>query len=60
MTTSDWKTYTLQEVTDMVRRTLDILGRPFGNSYIVAAANSILPSVPLENLEAMIRACHEQ
>lgn len=52
--------YTPQEVRDMVRRTIDTLGRPFGNSYIVAAANAILPSVPLENLAAMIRACHEQ
>ena len=52
--------YTPQEVKDMVRRTIDTLGRPFGNSYIVAAANSILPSVPLANLEAMIDACHEQ
>lgn len=52
--------YSPPEVRDMVRRTIDTLGRPFGNSYIVAAANSILPSVPLQNLEAMIQACHEQ
>ena len=52
--------YSPQEVKEMVRRTIDTLGRPFGNSYIVAAANSILPSVPLENLQAMIQACHEQ
>lgn len=52
--------YTPQEVKDMVHRTIDTLGRPYGNSYIVAAANSILPSVPLENLAAMIQACHEQ
>lgn len=52
--------YTPQEVKDMVRRTIDTLGRPYGNSYIVAAANAILPSVPLENLAAMIQACHEQ
>jgi uroporphyrinogen-III decarboxylase len=44
----------------MVRRTVDTIGRPFGNSYIIAAANAILPSVPLENLEAMIQASHEQ
>jgi uroporphyrinogen-III decarboxylase len=43
----------------MVRRTIDTLGRPYGNAYIVAAANAILPSVPLENLAAMIQACHE-
>jgi uroporphyrinogen decarboxylase len=52
--------YSPQKVKEMVRRTIDTLGRPFGNSYIVAAANSILPSVPLENLAAMIQACHEQ
>ena len=52
--------YSPQEVKDMVRRTIDILGRPYGNSYIVAAANAILPSVPLENLAAMVEACHEQ
>ncbi len=52
--------YSPQEVKDMVRRTIDTLGRPFGNSYILAAANAILPSVPLENLQAMVQACHEQ
>ncbi len=51
--------YTPEEVKDMVRRTIDTLGRPYGNAYIVAAANAILPSVPLENLAAMIQACHE-
>jgi uroporphyrinogen decarboxylase len=52
--------YSPQEVKDMVRRTIDTLGRPFGNSYIISAANAILPSVPLENLRAMVQACHEQ
>jgi uroporphyrinogen decarboxylase len=52
--------YSPQEVKDMVRRTIDTLGRPFGNAYLIAAANSILPSVPLENLQAMFQACHEQ
>ena len=51
--------YSPREVRDMVRRTIDTLGRPFGNSYIVAAANAILPSVPVENLAAMVQACHE-
>jgi uroporphyrinogen decarboxylase len=54
------ESYTPQEVKDMVRRAIDTLGRPFGNSYLIAAANSILPSVPLENLQAMFEACHEQ
>jgi uroporphyrinogen decarboxylase len=52
--------YSPQEVKDMVRSTIDTLGRPFGNAYIISAANSILPSVPLENLAAMIQAGHEQ
>jgi uroporphyrinogen decarboxylase len=52
--------YRPQEVKDMVRSTIDTLGRPFGNAYLIAAANAILPSVPLENLVAMIQAGHEQ
>jgi uroporphyrinogen decarboxylase len=52
--------YSPQEVKDMVRRTIDTLGRPFGNAYMISAANSMLPSVPLENLQAMMQACHEQ
>jgi uroporphyrinogen decarboxylase len=52
--------YTPQEVKETVRRAIDTLGRPFGNAYLIAAANAILPSVPLENLEALIRASHEQ
>ena len=44
----------------MVRKTIDTLGSPFGNSYIVSAKNLILPSVPLENLQALFQACHEQ
>jgi len=52
--------YSPLDVRDMVRRTIDTLGRPYGNSYIISAANSILPSVPFENLEAMVQVCHEQ
>ena len=52
--------YSPQQVKDMVRQAIDTLGRPFGNSYMISAANSILPSVPLENLQAMIQASHEQ
>jgi uroporphyrinogen decarboxylase len=51
--------YTPSQVKDMVRRTMDTLGHSHRNAYIVAAANAILPSVPLENLAAMIQACHE-
>ena len=52
--------YTPEQVKDMVRETIATLGKPFGNSYIVAAANAILPSVPLENLQALFEACHAQ
>lgn len=52
--------YSPQEVRDMVGRAIATLGRPYGNSYIVAAANAVLPSVPLENFQALFHACHEQ
>ena len=52
--------YSPLEVKDMVRKAIDTLGRPYGNSYILAAANSILPTVPFENLQALFQACHEQ
>lgn len=50
--------YTSQEVKDAVYRAMETLGRPFGNGYIVAPANVIAPSVPLENLEALFEASH--
>jgi uroporphyrinogen-III decarboxylase len=52
--------YTAAEVKDMVRETINMLGSPYKNSYIVSAANAILPSVPLENLAALFQACHAQ
>jgi uroporphyrinogen decarboxylase len=52
--------YTPPEVKDAVHQAIETLGRPFGNSYVVAPANAIVPSVPFENLEALIQASHEQ
>jgi uroporphyrinogen decarboxylase len=51
--------YTPQEVKDMVRRTRDLLGRPFGNGLILSPDNVLTPDLPLENIRAMIEACHE-
>jgi len=48
-----------QEVKDQVRRTIDLLGKPYGNSYIVAPANVVTPEVPFENLRALFEACYE-
>jgi uroporphyrinogen decarboxylase len=49
-----------QQVKDGVRRVIDTLGRPFGNSLIVGPANTMTPEIPLENLRAMFEACHNQ
>ena len=42
----------------MCRRSIDTLGKRFGNAYIAAPSNILLPDVPLENLEALFEACH--
>jgi uroporphyrinogen-III decarboxylase len=52
--------YTPREVKEAVYRAMENLGRPFGNGYIVAPANLIQPSVPLENLQALFEASHGQ
>jgi uroporphyrinogen decarboxylase len=52
--------YTPQQVRDAVRHAADALGRPFGNAYVLAPANTITPSVPFENIQALFEACHEQ
>ena len=46
------------QVRDEVRRTIDTLGAPFGNAYIVGPSNMIMPDTPIENLEALFEACH--
>jgi uroporphyrinogen decarboxylase len=46
------------EVRDEVRRAIDLLGAPYGNAYMVAPSNMVMPDTPLENLEALFEACH--
>ncbi len=47
-----------RQIKDSVRRLIDTLGRPFGNSLIVAPANTVTPEVPLENFRALFEASH--
>lgn len=46
------------EVREEVRRLVDLLGAPFGDALILAPSNSLLPDVPMANLEALFEACH--
>jgi uroporphyrinogen decarboxylase len=48
------------QVKDHVHRSIDLLGQRSGNAYIAAPSNVLLPDVPLENLEALFEACHNQ
>lgn len=48
------------QIKDTIKRTSDILGRPFGNALILAPTNVITPDVSFENLRAMFEACHEK
>jgi len=48
------------QVRDHVRRTIDILGRAFGNTYLVGPSNTLTPEIPIENLQALFEACHSQ
>lgn len=50
---------TPQEVRDMVHRAVETLGKPFGNAYLVAPSNVLPPSVPIENIAALLEACHD-
>ena len=52
--------YTPQQVKDSVRHAIEALGKPYGNAYILAPANTITPSVPFENIQALFEACHER
>lgn len=49
-----------QEVKDEVHRAIEVLGAPYGNSYILAPSNSLTPEIPLDNLAALFQACHDQ
>ncbi len=51
---------TPSEIRDTVRHRIETLGRPFGGGFIVAPANVMTPEIPLENLEALFEATHEQ
>ena len=48
------------QVSDHVHRVIDTLGKAFGNAYIVAPSNTLTPEIPIENLQALFEACHEQ
>lgn len=47
---------TPKQIKEEARRTLDTLGRPYGNAFIIAPANVMTPDVPLENIEALMQA----
>lgn len=49
-----------QQVRDEVRRAIEILGSPYGNAYFIAPANSVTPTTPFENIQALFEACHAQ
>ena len=55
----DIVTFTPAQVRDHVHRTIDILGKAFGNAYLVAPSNTLPPDVPIENLVALFEACHD-
>jgi uroporphyrinogen decarboxylase len=50
--------YTPVQVRDEVRRTIDLLGVPYANAYIVGTSNTLMPEIPLANIEALFEACH--
>ena len=52
--------YSPGELRDVVRRTLDTLGRPFGCGYIGGPACMVPPTVPFENLQALVETFHEE
>ena len=52
--------YAPRQVRDHVRRTIDTLGSPYGNAYLVSPSNVMMPGVPPQNLVALFEACHDQ
>lgn len=52
--------FTPAQVRDHARRTIDTLGKAFGNAYLVGPSNALPPEVPIENLQALFEACHSQ
>jgi uroporphyrinogen decarboxylase len=47
-----------EDVRREVRRIIDLLAKPFGNSLVVGPANVLTPDVPLANIRALFEACH--
>lgn len=52
--------YTPAQVRDEVLRTIDVLGAPYGNAYIISVSNTLMPEVPFANIVALFEACHSQ
>lgn len=52
--------YTPEEIREIVRQAVSTLGAPFGNGYIGAPANLVPPTVPFENLAALLGTFHER
>lgn len=48
------------QVKESIYRAIDTLGRPFGNSLLIGPGNMVTPDTPIENLQAMFEACHNQ
>lgn len=48
------------QVREAVHRTVDLLGRAGNHAYLVGPSNVLTPEIPLPNIEALFRACHEQ
>ena len=46
------------EVTEAVRRTIDLIGGACRNAYLVGPSNVLTPEIPLANIEALFQACH--
>jgi uroporphyrinogen decarboxylase len=42
-----------------IHRLIATLGTPFGNGFFIGPANAMTPDIPLENMRAMVEACHE-
>jgi uroporphyrinogen decarboxylase len=48
------------QIKDEVRRTIDTLGTPHGNAYLIAPSNVLTPEIPLANLRALFEAAHSR
>lgn len=51
---------TTDQVADELRRIIDMLGKPFGNAFMVSPANMMTPDIPFENLQVLFEICHHQ